>query len=72
MDYGPSALLIGARWWVQPPRRADALDSRDRVLTAIRNRLRERGIDMPFPAQQVLLHDQSEETDGDRVRQREG
>lgn len=30
------------------------------------------GIDLPFPTQQILFHDQTEETDGDRSRQREG
>jgi small conductance mechanosensitive channel len=30
------------------------------------------GIDLPFPTTQVLFHDQTEETDGDRARQREG
>ena len=27
---------------------------------------------MPYPTQQILFHDQTEETDGDRARQREG
>ena len=30
------------------------------------------GIDLPFPTSMVLFHDQTEETDGDRTRQREG
>ena len=30
------------------------------------------GIDLPFPTQVVLFHDQTEATDGDRRRQREG
>ncbi len=30
------------------------------------------GIDLPFPTRQVLVHDQTEATDGDRARQREG
>ena len=30
------------------------------------------GIDLPFPTRVVLFHDQTEETDGDRARQREG
>lgn len=30
------------------------------------------GVDMPYPTSQVLFHDQTEETDGDRTRQREG
>ena len=63
---------IRGRWWINPPRRADALDFRDRVLTAVKNKLTSNGIDMPFPTQQILFHDQTEETDGDRNRQREG
>lgn len=34
--------------------------------------LTENGIDMPFPTQQVVCHDQTEETDGNRRQQREG
>ncbi|GEO15213.1 hypothetical protein MAE02_29090 [Microvirga aerophila] len=30
------------------------------------------GIDLPYPTNVVLLHDQTEEADGDRRRQREG
>ncbi|MBV6621718.1 MAG: mechanosensitive ion channel family protein [Rivularia sp. (in: Bacteria)] len=63
---------IRGRWWINPPRRADALDFRDRVLTAVKNKLTANGVDMPFPTQQILFHDQTEETDGDRNRQREG
>ena len=29
-------------------------------------------IDLPYPTRQILFHDQTEETDGDRARQREG
>ncbi|MEW6117452.1 MAG: mechanosensitive ion channel family protein [Nitrospirota bacterium] len=72
MDLAPSSLNIRARWWITPPRHADALDARDKVLAAIRIKLKENGIDLPFPTQQVLFHDQTEETDGDRSRQREG
>lgn len=67
-----STVNIRARWWVEPPRRADALDLQDKVLTAIKNKLTANGIDLPFPTQQILFHDQTEETDGDRKRQREG
>ncbi|NJN58805.1 MAG: mechanosensitive ion channel family protein [Leptolyngbyaceae cyanobacterium SL_5_9] len=77
----PDALVIGlaestvnirARWWINPPTRSDALDTQDRVLIAIKNTLTANGIDLPFPTQQVLFHDQTEETDGDRTHQREG
>jgi small conductance mechanosensitive channel len=42
------------------------------VIAAIKSRLLEQGIDLPLPTQQVLFHDQTEESDGDRARQREG
>lgn len=69
---GPSGVAIRARWWIQPPRRANALDQQDRVLAAIKTSLQAHGIDLPFPTRQVLFHDQTEATDGDRRRQREG
>lgn len=72
IDLAASSINIRARWWVKPPRRADELDLRDRVLTAIQKKLTANGIDLPFPTQQILFHDQTEETDGDRTRQREG
>lgn len=34
--------------------------------------LTEAGLDLPYPITQVLFHDQTEETNGDRARQREG
>lgn len=67
-----STVNIRARWWVKPPRRAEVLDVQDRVLTAIKKKLTAQGIDLPFPTQQILFHDQTEATDGDRSRQREG
>lgn len=72
MELAESTVNIRARWWIAPPRRADALDTRDQVLTAIKKKLTANGIDLPFPTQQILFHDQTEETDGDRSRQREG
>lgn len=72
VDLADSTVNIRARWWVNPPHRADVLDLQDRVLTNIKNKLTESGIDMPFPTQQVLFHDQTEATDGDRQHQREG
>lgn len=67
-----STVNIRARWWVAPPRRMDVLDMQDQVLTNIKNKLMANGIDLPFPTQQILFHDQTEATDGDRTRQREG
>ena len=72
VEPAPSTVNIRARWWITPPRRADALDLQDKVLTAIKKKLTANGIDLPFPTQQILFHDQTEETDGIRTRQREG
>ena len=67
-----STINLRVRWWIKPPRRADALESQNQVLAAIKNKLTASGIDLPFPTHQILFHDQTEETDGDRRRQREG
>jgi small conductance mechanosensitive channel len=72
IELAGSTVNVRARWWVAPPRRADVLDLQDRVLTNIKNKLTANGIDLPFPTQQILFHDQTEATDGDRVHQREG
>lgn len=72
VDLGGSTVKLRARWWIEPPRRSDALDTQDRVLTAIKQTLSAHGIDLPFDTRVVLFHDQTEETDGDRRRQREG
>lgn len=66
-----SAVLLRVRWWSNS-RRADIVELEDRVLTRIKVALTEAGIDMPFPTQQILFHDQTEASDGDRARQREG
>jgi small-conductance mechanosensitive channel len=72
VELAESTVNIRARWWIKPPRRADALESQDKVLTAIKKKLTANGIDLPFPTRQILFHDQTEETDGDRSKQREG
>ena len=48
---------------MNPPLRAETLDVQDQVLT-VKNKLSANGIDLPFPTQQILFHDQTEETDG--------
>ena len=42
-----------------------------KVLTELNNELVAAGIDLPFPTQQILFHDQTEETDGDRFNMEE-
>ena len=72
IDLADFAVVLRVRWWIEPPRRADHLEALDVVLARIKQRLIESGIDLPYPTTQVLFHDQTEEFDGDRRRQREG
>lgn len=80
-DPPPEALVTGlgaagvemvARFWIDPPRRRDALDALDGAIEHVKDALVRAGVDLPYPTTQVLLHDQTEEWDGDRARQREG
>ncbi len=72
VELGGEAVMLRARWWIDPPQVRDLLESRDAVLQEAKQQLTEAGIDLPFPTQQILFHDQTEEYDGDRNRQREG
>ena len=66
-----SWITLKARWWTDSSRRSET-QARSDVIEAIAGALTKAGIDMPFDTQVVLFHDQTEETDGDRARQREG
>lgn len=70
-ELGESAKNIRIRWWTKPAR-SDVLRIRDAVLRDVAEAIAGAGMDLPFPTQVVLFHDQTEETDGDRSRQREG
>ena len=69
LDLGPA---FTRAQWIAPPKRAEALDARDKVLTAVTNQLKSHGINLPLPTLQILFHDQTDDRDGDRARQREG
>jgi small conductance mechanosensitive channel len=66
-----SSKNLRVRWWTKPSR-GEVLEVRDAVLKAVAEALSGAGVDLPFPTQVVLFHDQTEEADGDRTRQREG
>ena len=70
-DLAGASVNLRIRWWSDPTR-GNVVRLRDAVLHAVKDALSGAGIDLPFPTQVVLLHDQTEETDGDRTRQREG
>ena len=66
-----SSVVLRARWWSQS-KRTNLVHLRARVILAIWQAAADNGIDLPFPTQQILFHDQTEDSDGDRTRQREG
>ncbi len=70
-QFGGAAVELRVFWWTSP-RQREVLAVRHRVLLAVRRRLAAEGVDIPFPTEVMLFHDQTEESDGDRRRQREG
>ncbi len=70
-ELAASTTNVRLRWWSKPDR-PTVVKLRDAVLAQVRDRLPKAGIDLPYPTRVVLFHDQTEETDGDRTRQREG
>ena len=70
-DLAGSSVNLRVRWWTDPTRK-NVVKLRDQVLVRVSKALLSAGIDLPFPTQQILFHDQTEATDGDRTRQREG
>lgn len=71
-ELGDFSVNLDVRFWIDPPVRREAVEAQDSVLEAIRGALPAAGFDLPFPTQQVLFHDQTEATDGNRAHQREG
>ncbi len=79
-DPGPDVLvweLAGAsvnlrlRWWTEPTR-SNVVVKHSEVLKKVAEAMAEASIDLPYPTQVILMHDQTEATDGDRTAQREG
>jgi small conductance mechanosensitive channel len=66
-----STVNIKLRWWTASER-ASVVAVQGRVIEAVKKALTEAGIDIAYPTRVVLFHDQTEATDGDRRRQREG
>jgi small-conductance mechanosensitive channel len=66
-----STVNIRVYWWSAPDR-SSIVHTQGHVIATVKRALTDAGIDLPFPTRVVLLHDQTEETDGDRSRQREG
>ena len=55
VDLAGSTVNLRARWWVAPPMRSDVMASRNAVLSALKAKLTEEGVDLPFPTQQIAV-----------------
>ncbi|MCC9078932.1 mechanosensitive ion channel family protein [Litorilinea aerophila] len=64
-ELADSAVVLRARWWVAPYRR-NVVQVQDKVVTAIKNRLDEAGVDIPFPTQVTLFQDQTPRQDDEQ------
>ena len=71
MAMGDFANIIRLRWWTKP-QKADQIHVFGEVIQTTYEALVKAGIDIPYPTQVHLFHDQTDEFDGDRSRQREG
>lgn len=66
-----STVDLKLRWWANSSQ-SDQTRVRSAVINSVYKTANEHGIDMPFPTQVILYHDQTEEADGNREKQREG
>lgn len=71
VELGDFANIIRLRWWTKSDR-STQIHVKGEVLQAVYKKLDAAGIDFPYPTHVHLWHDQTDEHDGDRARQREG
>lgn len=71
VELAGSSVNLRARWWSKSDR-ASVVKTSHEVISNIKEALDEAHIDMPYPTTVQLFHDQTEATDGDRTKQREG
>lgn len=70
-DLAASWVTLRPRWWTDS-KRTDVVHVKSRIVEAIKIALDDAGIDMPFETVVQLYHDQTDEHDGTRGKQREG
>lgn len=70
-DLAASTVNLRVRWWTNSMR-SDVVRVRAAILEAAKSALDAAGVDMPYETQVLLVHDQTEESDGIRGVQREG
>lgn len=70
-DLAASWVTVRARWWTDS-QRGDVVANRSNVVRGVKKALDAAKIDMPYDTRVHLFHDQTEDSDGDRMAQREG
>ncbi len=70
-ELAESWVALRVRWWTDS-QRASVVQVHGRVIQQVKEALDAAGIDMPYDTQVMLVHDQTEASDGDRAAQREG
>jgi small conductance mechanosensitive channel len=68
MSISASGVTLRARWWTQSVRR-EVVKMQDEVLTVIKKKLMESGIQLPYEAREIFFHGQEHEN-GDNPLQR--
>lgn len=71
LELADSSVNLRCRWWTKSDQ-ASVMKVKDDVISKIKLALDDASIDMPYPTQVLLLHDQTDEHDGNRRKQREG
>ncbi|WP_182422068.1 mechanosensitive ion channel family protein [Aureimonas sp. ME7] len=70
-DLAASSVNLRVRWWT-PSKGYNLVRVQGEVLQGIKQALDAKGIDIPYATQVMLFHDQTEDADGRRDKQREG
>ncbi len=55
MELGDSSIVLRARWWINPPRQVDVMQTRDQVVTMAKRALDKAGIEIPYPKHVVIM-----------------
>lgn len=70
-ELAASWVTIRVRWWTDTYQHS-VVATHAAVIRAIKLALDDEHIDMPYETRVLLMHDQTDEADGDRAKQREG
>lgn len=64
IQFADSSVNLRARWWTDS-QRSSVVATQDKVATAIKYKLDQSGVEIPFPIRTVLFHNETERMNGD-------